>query len=214
MRWVPAHQLTPLEPDEDDVRAAAAIQQDLASANRNLRRSSLEVDSLREKLAAAELALQREKERVHLRRKRESELHQKVWRHSGSRTSLTCSCEICNKTVRVDGGDWHAGHLRSAAGYDLQRSTSVRAFRPFSLSPFLPLTMCWLQITDTTPKELFRVICVRCNSPSGQGEADLYEYKRMMAVRYPDTYYFTNDQEEREKEAQAFLPEFLRKQAG
>ena len=73
--------------------------------------------------------------------------------------------------------------------------------------------MCWLQITDTTPKELFRVICLRCNGPSGQGEADLYEYKRMMAVNYPDTYYFTNDQEEREKEAQAFLTEFLRKQA-
>ena len=126
MRWVPAHQLTPLEPDEEDVRAAAAIQQDLALAKRDLRRSSVEADSLRDELAAAKLALQREKERVHLRRKREKELYGLVWRHSGSRTQLTCPCEICNTTVKVDGGDWHAGHLRSAAGYDLQRSSSVR----------------------------------------------------------------------------------------
>ena len=61
-----------------------------------------------------------------------AEIGTQVWRHSGSRTQLTCSCEICNTTVHVDGGDWHAGHLRSAAGYDLQRSSSVRATSPFS----------------------------------------------------------------------------------
>ena len=132
MRWVPAYQLTPLEPDEEDVRAAAAIQKDLALAKRDLRRSSVEVDGLRDELATAKLALQREKERVHLWRKREHQLYGQVWRHSGSRTQLTCSCEICNTTVHVDGGDWHAGHLRSAAGYDLQRSSSVRATSPFS----------------------------------------------------------------------------------
>ena len=49
--------------------------------------------------------------------------------------------------------------------------------------------MCWLQVTDQTPKELFRVICAKCNGPGGQGAADLYEYKRMMALRYPDQYY-------------------------
>ena len=87
---------------------------------------------------------QREKERVHLRRKREKELYGLVWRHSGSRTQLTCPCEICNTTVQVDGGDWHAGHLRSAAGYDLQRSSSVRATSPFS--PFSSVRACriWL----------------------------------------------------------------------
>ena len=73
--------------------------------------------------------------------------------------------------------------------------------------------MCWLQVTDQTPKELFRVICLKCNGPGGQGEADLYEYKRMMALRYPEQYYFTNDQEEREAAAQAFLPKFLEQQA-
>ena len=76
----------------------------------------------------------------------------------------------------------------------------------------LALTMCWLQVTDQTPKELFRVICAKCNGPGGQGEADLYEYKRMMALRYPEQYYFTNDQEEREAVAQAFLPKFLEQQ--
>ena len=35
----------------------------------------------------------------------------------------------------------------------------------------------------------------------------------MMALRYPDKYYFTNDQEEREAAAQAFLPKFLEQQA-
>ena len=73
--------------------------------------------------------------------------------------------------------------------------------------------MCWLQVTDQTPKELFRVICLKCNGPAGQGEADLYEYKRMMALRYPEQYYFTDDQEEREAAAQAFLPKFLEQQA-
>ncbi len=73
--------------------------------------------------------------------------------------------------------------------------------------------MCWLQVTDQTPKELFRVICLKCNGPAGQGEADLYEYKRMMAVRFPEQYYFTDDQLEREAAAQAFLPKFLEQQA-
>ena len=70
-----------------------------------------------------------------------------------------------------------------------------------------------MQVTDQTPKELFRVICLKCNGPAGQGEADLYEYKRMMALRYPKQYYFTDDQLEREAAAQAFLPKFLEQQA-
>ena len=35
----------------------------------------------------------------------------------------------------------------------------------------------------------------------------------MMAVRYPEKYFFTEAQREREEAAQAFLPEFLEKQA-